>query len=269
MAGYKGGGYKRKGVVYQGPTKPRGRPAKAASVAMVQAVAKKVVDKNKIYKIVTNDTVFDKVNIPGAGLNLGTGMGQVAGIAPLITQGSGESNREGNIVSVKSFKLRYCVKALPTTIAGGSNAHNGVPFLVRVVVFRHKFNIGDNTPSQIIDLNNSSGALTSNLDTYFRNYNKDEYYIAYSKTHRMSAPSHFDGTNITPSNQDPKTSAFIYKTCKIKMPSKLYFNDSASTPTNAGWWVGVAVCNTDDAVLANTTIRATINAESILEFCDE
>lgn len=236
------------------------------TVAEVASIAKKVVEKNEITKTVMNLTVMNKVNIPGAGLN-GSTEGQFAAIIPLITQGSGEDNRQGNVIHVKSFKIRYSIRALLTNV-GGNNAYNGVPFLVRVVVYRHKYNIGDNSPANLIDVNNTSSALTGDLDTYFRPYNKDEYMIGYSKTHRMSAAAHFDGTNITPSNQDPKSSSFVFKTTEISLPKKLYFNDTLTTPTNAGWYIGFSVCNTDEADIPATSFRATANVESILEFYD-
>lgn len=266
MAGYKGGGYKRKGVVYQGPTKPRGRPTKAATVEIAKTVAKTVVDRNKIYKTHIETEILNKANIPGAGLD-GSTVGQFKAVAPLVVQGNGEANRKGNVISVKNYTLRYALKALPTTV-GGSNAYNGVPFLVRVVVYRHKYNIGDSSPSAILDLNNSQGALTGDMDTYFRPYNKDEYMIAYSKTHRMSAPSHNNAGTLTPSEMDSKSSAFIFKSFKLSLPKKLTYNDNNSTPTNAGWYIGFAVVNTDESNIPSTSVRCTVNVEGILEFTD-
>lgn len=267
MPARKAGGYRRKGVLYSGPTMPK--LIKKAQTKQITKIAKKVVEKQAEVKECWNLTVMDKVNVPGAGLRSTAGYGQWAACIPLLSQGTTENTRVGNVVNVKSMSIRYTLKALPTTVTGGSNPYNGVPFMVRVVVYRHKYNIGDSSPDNIIDVNNSSTYLGSDLDGYFRKYNKDEYMIAYSKTHRMSAPSHNNGSTTDPSNQDPKSTAVIIKTANIKLPSKLYFNDALNTPTNAGWYIGIAVVNTDEAAIpATTAVRCTANVESYLRYTD-
>lgn len=267
MPARKAGGYKRKGVLYAGPTMPKA--IKQAQKKEIVKIAKKAVANQAEVKEVVNTDVMNKTNIPGAGLRSTSGYGQFAGVIPLVSQGTTESTRVGNIINVKNLSVRYTLKALPTTVSGGSNPYQGVPFLVRVVIYRHKFNIGDSSPDALIDTNASATYLSSDLDTYFRKYNKDEYFVAYSKTHRMSAPSHNNGTTTDTVNQDPKSSAIVIRSCKVRLPKKLTFNDAANTPTNAGWWIGIAVVNTDEsAIPATTAVRCTANVESILQYTD-
>lgn len=263
MPARKAGGYKKGGVLYQGPTIPKAVRLQRKEVANI---AKAVVKRDKEVKRVVNAGIFDSANIPGSGIDGGSN-GLVQAIIPLCTQGTGESNREGNVINVKKFNLRYSLNALSTNVSG-LNPYPGLPFYVKVVVYRHKFNIGDSSPTALVDLNNTSGAFTSAVDTLFRDLNTDEYYIAHSAKYLMCPPRHLSATVQEAASMPPECKSMIIKNVKIKLPTKLTFNDTGSTPTNAGWWLAVGVVNVDSSAISTSSVRCTINAESYLDFTD-
>lgn len=263
MPARKAGGYKKGGVLYAGPTMPKSVKLQRKAVT---TIAKAVVKNDKEVKRVINTGIFDAVNIPGCGIDGGSN-GLVAAIIPLCTQGTGESNREGNVVNVKKFNLRYSLNALTTNVSG-INAFPGLPFYVKVVVYRHKYNIGDSSPANLIDVNNGSAALTGNVDNLFRDLNTDEYYIAHNAKYLMCAPRHQSATVLEAASTPADAKSMLIKNIKIKLPAKLTYNDTLSTPTNAGWYMAVGCVNVDSSNISTTSFRCTVNAESYLDFTD-
>lgn len=232
-------------------------------------MVKKVVHKEQETKIASNLTVCDLTNIPGAGVST-AGNGVISAITPLIVQGTAQNHRIGNKIRPVKLSLRYAIYGLNTTIAGSSNPFRGLPFLVKVVVYRHRYNKGDSSPDAILESGGTNFAISNVTDSFFRPYNTDEYEIAYSATHKMQAPRHLDATvGQMDQSMDSKFTSFIIRKCNIKVPKQIRFNDNGSTPSNLNWWVAFAVCNIDSSAITSAQVRATVNAESFLYFQDD
>lgn len=236
-------------------------------VANIKKIVKSVVNQNIEDKMVQNLTLIEKANIPGAGLT-SAGLGVLSPVTILLSQGTNESARIGNKVTAKKMILRYSVYATPSTEAAGVNPFRGLPFMVRVVVYRHRYNMGDSSPDALIDVGSSNTFLNGDVDTYFRPYNKDEYSIVYSKTHRLQPIRHLGATAYSEVNQDTKATSFIIRSIKLKTPKTLIFNDNNNQPTNFNYYIGFSVCNVDGSAITNLQTRATVNAESMLYFQD-
>lgn len=241
-----------------------------AKYKQLAKVIKSVVHKEQETKLVSKLDVAEILNIPAAGLST-TGAGVISALVPLVTVGTGANQRIGNKIRPTKLSVRYCLNALPTTVAGGINPFRGLPFMVKVIVYKHKYNRGDNDPSAIMETGNVNFPLTNVVDTYFRPYNKGEYDIAYSAMHKLSACRHNDSTFglIEPNSQDSKITSFIIRKFDIKLPKTITFNDGNTTPTNFGWWIGFAVCNVDGSTITTSQYRATVNCESFLYFQDD
>lgn len=292
MPSYTGGGYRRKGVTYQGPTKPRGRPLKATKMEISKAVnkietkkvsdvVKKEVSKTEEVKCVMNLAVANKVYVYGSGLVYSTlspnqGWVSLGGLVPSISLGSAVDQRVGNKISPKGLKIKYSIYANPSTEAGSTampggniNPFYGLPFRVKVIIFRHRFAIDEPNQTGIIQAGSVNADLGSDLDTFFRPYNKDEYIIKYSKMFKMQNPRHnLTGTAFTQQNQSPGTSTLIMRTINLKLP-QLRFNDATSTCANSQWYIAFAVCNEDNSVItAGSQSRININCESYLYYTD-
>lgn len=233
----------------------------------IKRIVKAVVNKNIEDKMVQNQSLIEKANIPGAGLT-SAGLGVLSPVSILLSQGTNESARIGNKVTVKKLLLRYSIYALPSTEAAGVNPFRGLPFMVRVVVYRHRYNMGDSSPDALIDNGSTNTFLNGDVDTYFRPYNKDEYSIVYSKTHKLQPIRHLGTTAYAEVNQDTKATSFIIRNISLKAPKTLIFNDNNNQPTNYNYYIGFSVCNVDGSAITNVQTRATVNAESMLYFQD-
>lgn len=251
-----------------GLTKP-----KPVSQTVKKAISK-AINRNSELKMATNLTVADQVNVTGAGLNTPVGLGYVSSssIIPIVVQGAGESNRNGNSIRPKRLSLRYTLRALPTTDGASpvnNNPFKGIPFLVRVIVFKHRWAIDEASQTGILQQGNSSQNLGSTPDNWLNPYNKDEYKIYYSKSFKFSALSHISSTGVyNTENQANGFQTFAMKKVSIKLPETLKFNDNNGAPTNEGFFLAVACCNVDGTVILNSQSRLQINAETYMSFYD-
>lgn len=291
MPVYKGGGYMRKGVLYEGPTLPRGRPKKATLVVTApkskaklskstKAAITSLIKTQQELKFAPNLTIADSVYVAGAGLNYNgstnlngwcSGPSQGTGIIPTIGQGASEGARIGNKIRPKYFNLRYSLNALETTdasSASNTNPFRGVPFMVRVIVFRHRYATDDYSQTGILNNGNTSEDIGNTIDDLFKPYNRDEYHIMYSKQFKMSAAQHSNTNGVTDSNVAPGCSPFIVKNVSIKLPKVLMFNDGTTSPTNQNMFMAVCVVNTNGQAISTSQRRLLINAEANLSFYD-
>lgn len=243
-----------------------------AKYRQLAKVIKHVVHKEQETKLVSNLSVAEIINIPGAGLNTST-LGYLNALTPVVSVGTAANQRIGNRIRPVKLSFRYTINALPTTDAGSVsniNPFRGLPFFVKVIVYRHKYNRGDNDPSAIMETGGTNFPLTNVVDTYFRPYNRDEYEIAYSALHKLSACRHITASvGYTDNSNDAKMTSFIVRKASIKMPKQITFNDSNTQPTNLNWWIGFAVCNVDGSTISTSQYRATVNCESFLYFQDD
>lgn len=234
----------------------------------------KVIKQQSDLKTAANLTIADQISVPGAGLNTSAGLGWVSAsnIIPLITQGAGEANRIGNTIRPKWLSLRFTLRALPTTDSNSptnNNPFKGIPFLVRVIVFQHRWAIDEASQVGILENGNSSQNLGSTPDNWVMPYNKEEYRIFCTRQYTMAALAHTSSTGVlNTENQANGVKSFIVHRCKIKMPKVLRFNDNNGSATNAGMFMAVAVCNVDGTVVSNAYTRLQLNAESYLDFYD-
>lgn len=243
-------------------------------VRNIKNIVRNVIRGNTELKTAANLTIADQVSVYGAGLNTPVGLGFVSSssIIPIITQGSSEANRIGNNIRPKWLSLRYTLRALPTTDSSSptnNNPFKGVPFLCRLIVFKHRWAIDEASQTGLLQNGASSQNLGSTPDNWVMPYNTDEFKILYSKQFKMQALAHTGSTGVlNTENQGTYLQNFIVKRCRIPMPKVLRFNDNNGAATNEGFFMAVAVCNVDGTVVSNIQTRVQINAESYLDFYD-
>lgn len=256
---------------------PKSKPRKYAKPTKTQALRAAVVSVIKQQtdlKTATNLVIADQQLVYGAGLNTPVGLGFVSSsnIIPLVVQGAGAGNRIGNTIRPKWLSLRFTLRALPTTDSlspTNNNPFKGIPFLVRVIVFKHRWAIDEASQLGILENGNSSQNLGSTPDNWVMPYNKEEYRIFCSKQYTMAALAHTSSSGVlNTENQANGVKSFIVHRCSIPMPKILRFNDNNGSATNEGMFMAVAVCNTDGSVISNIQTRLMINAESYLDFYD-
>jgi len=251
----------------------------------IKKIVKSVLKKNSELKIVQQIGTADNVQVSGTGLlydnaaNLRgwcSGPSNGAGIIPAVPSGTGEGQKIGNKIMTRSLVLKYFLRALPTTdsvwTGNNTNPFKGVPFRVRVIVFRHKYSIDDYGQTNILQNGNGSTSFGSGIDNFFRPYNKDEYTIVYSKTVKMAACKHITGsvgTIITTENTPLGATSFYAGKARLPLPKVLRFNDAADVATNQGYFLAVCLCNEDGtADSAGTYKRLELNAETQMTYYD-
>lgn len=266
--------------------KQKSNAVEQVRVKNIKKIVKSVMKNNNERKFALQGFLADKVPVYGSGLNYNgttllngwcSGPSNGFGIIPSISQGSGQADRIGIKINPKSMYLRYSVQAMSTTDSTtgvlNTNPFKGVPFRVRVIVFRHKYAIDDFAQSNICEVGNGNASLGSDIDTYFRPYNKAEYTVVYSKTHRMSAIRHISGAGgatVTTENTPQNGLPFVIGKAYIPLPKTLLYNDTVVTnyPTNQNYFMAVAVVNEDSSIISTTQQRITISAETGLYFYD-
>jgi len=273
---------KRSALKSTAPKKAIKKAINKAKVSNLKKIVKSVINGSSERKFAMQNFIADKVEITGCGLNYNgtsqlngwcSGPTNQYGILPQISQGTGEGNRIGVKVSPKSCFLRYSLLARATTdntAVINDNPYRGVPFRVRVIVFRHKHSISDFSQANICNVGNGNASLTADLDTYFRPYNKDEYTIVYSRTHKMCALRHISGAGYSVDNVSNNTNTFVTGRANIPLPKLLRYNDTVVTdyPTNVNYFFAIAVVNEDGSTVTTAQKRVTMSAESGMYYSD-
>lgn len=274
------GGYTRKGVVYQGPTLKRGRKAKVVAVvaskpAKVSKTVKKAINRainNKLETKCAVLQVFNRIAVPGAGLDTaaGLGLGTTNGIIPPISRGTDDASRTGEIIHARRLMLKFSIRARDITAALGNNAFKQ-PFMVRMIVFNHRFAMDEASATNILDKGASSGNLDSSPDSWLEPYQKKEYKIWYSKTFKIAPfvnSSAGTGVSSTLEQVPNGYQYFVAGKKSIKIPKKLMYRDAATLPTNSMPQLCFAVCNVDGTPMTNAQFRCEVNVETQLYYTD-
>lgn len=247
----------------------------------IKSIVRNVLRGDEEVKCVSNLSIANKVLVYGSGLNYALaspnqGWVSLSGVVPNVSVGTSVEGRIGNHINPKRLNVRYSVYANPSTESGSTalpggniNPYYGLPFRVKVIIFRARYAQDDASQTGIIQAGATAAELTSDIDTFFRPYNKDKYIIKYSKMFKMQNPRHnLTGTAFTQQNQEPNTTSMVIRQVSLKLP-KLKFNDSTAVNENQQYYIAFAVCNEDSSVItAGSQSRCTINVESHLYFTD-
>lgn len=251
------------------PKKAKSRAMEKLRVNNIKKIVKRVVRGEAELKCAPLYTVADQQVVYGAGLNPGAGLGWVSTqLIPPVTQGSGDGQRIGNKINIKYFKLNYTLRAYNVTST--LNPFLATPFIVRVIVYRQKYANDDSSPLAILDSGNGAQNIGSTPDDYFKPYNKKMFTIYYSKNHYMQPIRNETTVPISSDNVANGTKSWYNRRLTIKLPVKKFiYADTTTTPSNAGCFMAVCLCNTDGVIVSTTQTRVMVNAESLLYYTDE
>lgn len=272
--------YKKKTMRKPKTTK---RQTKRKTVApSIKRVVKSMIKSTEEVKKAPLLTLANNVSVSGAGLNYngaallnGWASTTGAGVIPIISQGTGQSNRIGNIVIPKYCDVNFSLRALPTTdaatIGGNPNPFRGKAFLVRVILYRHRYAIDDFGQTGIMEEGGASADLSGNPQQWMERYNRDEYMIKYTKTYKMTSDTHLTnnaGTNFLYLDQMANSHKnFVYGKIRVKLP-KLIYNDTLNQPTNCAYYLAVAVCNQDSSAISTAQSRVQLSARTFMTYTD-
>jgi len=247
------------------------KPTKIASIPKksFNSAVRRVIKQEMEVKTAPNLTVFDQATVKGTGLDYNNGFGLTSlNIVPSVANGPNEGQRIGNIVKPKRLVLRYTIRANPVTAAGGTNPKPALPFLCRVIVYRHRYAMDDPSNNAIIDVGGANTNLASTPDYWIEPYNRKEFLIVHSKQWLMQPITNNSGASTVADNVAHGTKQFLTHKTTIPMPRKLLYNDLGSVATNCSFYMAVACCNTDGTSDLANIFRAQVNAETYLYFTD-
>lgn len=231
----------------------------------LKAVVKRMINNTEEKKFMTASIAY-KSNILGTGFNTTSNFGYTtsSSIIPVIQQGIGEQQRVGCKIRPVSFLCRGHVLALPT---GTSNPYTNIPFYVRVVIWRQKQSMTTLSNTGFLDDGITGGGndFDGSLDDLMVPYNKDRFQIAVARTFKLQ-PSANTGTQPAENlSKYPMSALFKFR---IPLPKTLVYNDTASDPSNARWYMSAGIVNFDGQLAINSIIRANITAQTVLTYTD-
>lgn len=234
----------------------------------IKAVVNKALKRNIELKHAPLYTLADQVQVTGAGLNTGSSLGYCPNVSiiPPVTQGTGDGQRVGNIIHPKKLTLRYTLRA---GAINSSNNFTATPFLARVIVFKHRYAIDDNSQLLLLDSGNGAQNLGSTPDDWTKPYNRKEFEILYSKQFLMQPIRNELTTPISSENVANGTKTFVSRVVSLPIKNRYYvYSDTNTTPSNAGYFVAFCVCNCDGTVVLSTSTRMMVNCETVLSYTD-
>lgn len=279
------GGYRRKGVLYEGPTLKRGRKSKKTLVAVstpatvsktVKQAINKAITRNEETKIAVLE-VFKQQAVPGAGLNAAAGLGLYtsgaaggppSSILPNVSQGVGDADRVGALIRPKRLIVKFIIRALDTTAGVGTNPFRGVPMFARLIIYNKRYSIEDTTNDNILDKGNSTGNIDNSPDSWLERYNNRDFKILYSKTFKMAALTDKSVTPAVIENMPNGFSNLAYGRISLKCPKQLIYNTTNVKASNFAPKLAVCMCNTDGTIVNTNQFRLMCNVETQLYFTD-
>lgn len=246
----------------------RKRTTKPVAKATVKSIVKSALNAKMETKIAVKEH-FSRIAVPGAGLDTANSLGlsTTTGLIPNILRGTDDAGRSGDIIHPKRLVLKYSIRARDITSAVGTNPYRQ-PFLVRVIVYNHRYAIDDFAATQIIDKGATAGNLDSSPDSWLEPYNRKEFKIHYSKTFKLAPLVNSSTATVVTENMPNGYQYFAYGRISLKVPAKLFYNGSSSLPVNSQPQLAFAVCNVDGTPVPGTQFRCEVNAESQLYYTD-
>lgn len=207
-------------------------------------------------------------NILGSGFNTTTNYGYTtpSSIIPPIQQGVGQQQRVGNkIRPVGKLIIKGYVLATPVTTT--NNAYINTPFTVRVVVWRQRQNPTSVSNTAILDsgVTGAGNDFDGTLYDLMTPFNKDKFEIGAVRTFQLQ-PNYSVG--VSPQENLSKYPVNKFFKMYVKLPKNLLYNDTLLDPQNARWYMSAGIVQSTGATIANTNVRATITADSILYYSD-
>lgn len=176
---------------------------------------------------------------------------------PILSNGTGQAARIGNVVKIARANLTGFLNVLPTNASTNPLA---APVLVRMFILRNKI---ENTSSLTgMNLNDffesgsgSVGFQGNLLDMVFK-VNSEVWTVYKTKTFKIGASS--SGLQTSSSgyfDDSPMIRRFSFDLTKYLTRTQKY-NDTATTPTNNNLWVFFQVVRADGVSASATTLQS-------------
>lgn len=198
-----------------------------------------------------------------------------------LNQGTGQSNRIANIVTMKSCITRYIITCAPSTLNPDTQVPGSLyPTVVKLIWFYDREDPTNfPTPYQnnnFLQLGNSSQGFQGDLSDVLYRYNTDRYRIVATRTHKMGYSSYNGvtgtGTGATAyglgNNNDSKM--FVKGSINLTkyILKKQKYNDNLATAMGRKLYCVVLSVAQGGFVLASTQVQNRLEYETIYKFTD-
>lgn len=180
-----------------------------------------------------------------------------------IAQGTGESNRIGNVINVVKQTFRYCITMAPQVVNG-----TAIPCYVRLIFFYDRADTNSlptpYTNANFVDFGNTSTQFKGDVSDLFYRYNTDRYRIMGVRTHKLGWATNGQYTNATTlqnqlySNNDSKMTVMGTVDLTKMVIKKQKFNDNFVLTYSRGLYCMVHTVTQDGLPLPPNTNRSLI-----------
>lgn len=166
-------------------------------------------------------------------------------LLPLISQGTGQSNRIGNRIS----PVRLTIKMALTASNLNAVYTNASPTYFDIYIFKQRYAneyAGPPLPTdiaQFLQIDNGSGPYTGAVTDGLRNVNQDIFSLKFRRRILLSNTNQATGQNAFMASINPNRTISINLTKAIK---KMWsFDDADTLVTNDNLWIAVGATQTD------------------------
>jgi len=173
-------------------------------------------------------------------------------LLPLISQGTGQSNRIGNRIAPVRLTIKIALSA------ANLNAvyTNASPTYFDIYIFKQRYAneyAGSPLPSdiaQFLQIDNGSGPYTGLITDGLRNVNQDIFTLKYRRRVLLSNVNQATGQNAFMASVNPNRTISINLTKAVK---KMWsFDDADTLVTNDNLWIAVGATQTDGTDLGSS-----------------
>lgn len=255
-------------------TKKRGRPAtkaiRQAKAAHMRSFIKKVVDSRNEKKIAVYQTGF-----PFGGGSLGSNIFPLTPYTGYMTiaQGTGQGDRIGDKVRVKSAIMRYTI--YPNAYNATSNP-TPVPQNIRIWFFsvKNSNTLLTTNPLNFIQTGNSSTTLSGTILDLNRVMNKDLYTYHGHRTHKVGIADFVATPGSTPSygyysNNDYKFNIQGFINLTDMFPAVIKWNDTGTVPSSNLVQFLIECVNADGSSQTSLITPCTMNYQVTMTYTDD
>lgn len=239
-----------------------------------KAIDLEVQDKLDVSSILSVSGVSTSGFVRGYGINssaVNYGL-TTTSVIPQVPLGTDTDKRVGNVIKPKAFYVHYTLNATPIDSGTTSpiNQQNGMPFYTVVLFYSRKDNRSSSSNVGIKDFGSVNFTFET-INDFLLPFNKDLFTIHSFKKYKMFPSQQLGlfGTTTTADTQNSINGYVPMVMCrqKLKLPSKLMFDDATAQPTNARIFCAIGVFNIDNSTPDRaSTVRVKCEMNSYLYF---
>lgn len=225
--------------------------SKAVQKWVKQTISSRIEDKHASPYSLSNQGIVCYTNsaTPSTVLNLTT-------VLSNITQGTGQGNRIGNQIRVKSLRFQGYVNMIWST---STFSQVNVPVYLKMYIGRKAYDLNAPNDQSSMYVNGSTNLAPTNLPPdMYRRVNTDLFRVFATRLFKLGVAP---GTPTASTAQVPNNDFKLSQTFDVslnKHVNVVKYDDGSSAPTNCAFYVWFALCAYDGSTINATTAAPAI-----------